>query len=222
MDAFDGRRSRLYTYSEEMHERYAQHHPIRELAVHLDLHKMEHAARDGNGLVWLGRIDKEKSPHLAIRAAQLLGREITVAGPVFDPAYAETHRALFAAEQVTLTGEVGGPARARLLAEADVLVYTCARDYIEAGAATFGEALRAGTPVAALAWRPGTCAHAALCAGTGSVALVEPAGDDDLAAGALADAIERASPLRAGDVEEIGKDRFGPARHFRVLSTRPC
>lgn len=99
---------------------------------------------------------------------------------------------------------------------------TCSRKYIEAGAATFGESLRAGTPVAALAWRPGTCAHAALCDNTGHIATQDPAADDDVAATALADAIERIGPLRAVDVQHIGLDRFDPARHYQALATRPC
>lgn len=220
--AFDGVRSRLYTYSKEMSDRFAAHQPIPELAVHLGLSEAELPAHHGHELLWLGRIDAEKAPHLAIRAAHLLGRPITLAGPIFDTAYVEAHRELFDADHVTVAGEVGGEAKMRLLAEAGVLVYTCARDYIEAGAATFGEALRAGTPVAALAWRPGTCAQAALCDHTGTVALVGPDGDDQSAAKALTAAIERTTPLRAADVQEIGLVRFDPARHFRALAAPPC
>lgn len=221
-DAFDGVRSRLYTYSEELRERYATHQPIPELAVHLGLEETEQPAHDGDGLLWLGRIDAEKAPHLAIRAAQLLGRPITVAGPVFDTAYVDEHRQLFDACHVTLVEEVGGDAKMRLLADAGVLVYTCARGYIEAGAATFGEALRAGSPVAALAWRPGTCAQAALCGRTGSVALVEPEADDEMVAKALAAAVEQATLLRAQEVQEVGLARFDPVRHFHALAARPC
>lgn len=217
-DAFDGTRSRLYTYSAEMSERYAAHRPILELAVHMGVDEPEVPACDGDGLLWLGRIDAEKAPHLAIRAAALLGQGITVAGPVFDPEYVDAHRKLFGAEHVTLAGEVGGEAKARLLAGAGVLVYTCARDYVEAGAATFGEALRAGTPVAALTWREGTCAQAALCARSGNVARVEPEHDDEIAAQALADAMEQATALRTREVRDIGLVRFDPARHFRALS----
>ena len=221
-EAFDGRRSRLYTYSDEMCERYSAHQPMPELAVHLGLDEYEHPAGDGDSLVWIGRIDAEKAPHLAIRAAQMLGRKLVVAGPVFDEAYVERHRDLFTADHVTMVGEVGGDAKMQLLADAGVLVYTCARDYIEAGAATFGESLRAGTPVAALAWRPGTCAHAALCPDTGYVEPANPDGDDDQAVHALAEAIEHASSARARDVQEIGMRRFDPVRHAQVLSTRPC
>ena len=44
----------------------------------------------------------------------------------------------------------------------------------------------AGTPVAALAWRKGTCAQAALCDNTGTVALISPQADDNAAASVLA------------------------------------
>jgi glycosyltransferase involved in cell wall biosynthesis len=220
--AFDGQQARLYCYSTEMRDRYAAHRPILDLAVHLGLGESALLSRDGGGLLWLGRIDAQKAPHLAIHAADVLGRSITVAGPVFDPGYLDAHRAAFAAGHVTMAGEVSGKTKARLLAEAGALVYTCARGYVEAGAATFGEALRAGTPVAALAWRPGTCAHAALCGQTGAIAQLAPEAGDEHAAKALADAIEQVAALRAYDVQEIGLARFDPVRHFRALAARPC
>ena len=220
--AFDGLQSRLYCYSIEMRDRYAAHHPILELAVHLGLEEAALPARDGADLLWLGRIDPQKAPHLAIRAAGMLRRGITVAGPVLDPNYLDAHGADFAASHVTLVGEISGKTKARLVADARTLVYTCARDYIEAGAATFGESLRAGTPVAALAWRPGTCAHAALCRRTGAIAQLAPETDDERAVKALADAIEQAAVLRAREVQEIGMVRFDPVRHFRTLAALPC
>jgi glycosyltransferase involved in cell wall biosynthesis len=173
-------------------------------------------------LLWMGRIDTAKAPHLAIRAARLLGRRITLAGPVFDRAYLDAHRADFAADHVTLVGEVGGPAKANLLTQAGTMIYTCARHYIEAGAASFGESLRAGTPVAALAWRPDSCAHAALCDLTGKIAQAQVTADDDQAARCLAEAIDETQPLRAVEVQEIGRTRFDPARHFRALAAKPC
>lgn len=221
-DAFDGVRSRLYCYSTEMRDRYIAHQPILELAVHLGLDESALPAHNGTDLLWLGRIDAQKAPHLAIRAAGMLGRGITVAGPVLDPDYLDAHSTDFAASHVTLAGEVSGNMKASLLADASVLVYTCAHDYIEAGAATFGESLRAGTPVAALAWRPGTCAHAALCGRTGAIAQLAPGTDDERAEKALADAIEQAAVLRAREVQEIGMARFDPIRHFRTLAARPC
>jgi glycosyltransferase involved in cell wall biosynthesis len=219
--AFDGQRSRLYCYSTEMIDRYVACKPISALAVHRGLHEDEPSPVDGQGLLWLGRIDSEKAPHVAVMAAQLLGRRLTIVGPVFDRSYVDLHRDLFGSPYVRMVGELGGPAKIEALRRAAALVYTIERDYIEAGAAVFGEALRAGTPVAALAWRPGTCADAALCADSGRVAQVDPEADDDRAAEALAAAIDAATALKARAVHEIGMIRFDPVRHFTTLASRP-
>lgn len=220
-EAFDGVRSRLFCYSPEMVDRYAQHRPVPQLAVHLGLDEDEPPAVDGADLVWLGRIDADKAPHLAIMAACRLGRTIRLVGPVFDRGYVAKYAELFHTPYVRLLGELGGPAKTAAIREGAVLVYTCSRSYVEAGAAVFGESLRAGTPVAALAWRAGTCAQAALCTATGAVASVPVDASDAEAAEALADAIQRASVLKAVDVQEAGMIRFDPVSHFIAVSSRP-
>jgi glycosyltransferase involved in cell wall biosynthesis len=216
--AFDGKRSRLYCYSPEMTDRYAAHKPISELAVHLGLGEEEPPAQKGRDLVWLGRVDEEKSPHLAVRAAELLGRRIRIVGPVFDDDYVRRHKSAFDADHVEWVGELGGAAKTAALSQGSVFVYTYARNYVEAGAAVFGESLRAGTPIAALTWREGTCAQAALCDRTGAAVVADPAGDDETAAQALAEAIGRASTLDPTEVQRAGMDRFDPARHFLALA----
>ncbi|WP_405921666.1 glycosyltransferase [Streptomyces sp. NBC_00122] len=220
--AFDGKRSRLYCYSPEMIERYADHQPIPELAVHLGLNEEEPPAVAGQDLVWLGRIDAEKAPHLAVRAAQILGRKIRIVGPIFDHDYVQNHDRLFGADHVEWVGELGGPAKTAALRHASVFVYTYARTYVEAGAAVFGESLRAGTPMAALTWRTGTCAEAALCDQTGALTVANPDADDEQAAHLLARAIEQAEDLDHGQVQEIGLRRFDPARHFSAMASRSC
>jgi hypothetical protein len=114
------------------------------------------------------------------------------------------------------------PAKTAAYRDAAVFLYTYARDYVEAGAAVFGESLRTGTPVAALTWRDGTCAQAALCDGTGAVAVVDPREDDETAARRLADAIVQAEGLDHRRVQDIGMRRFDPARHFQAMATRQC
>ncbi|WP_234425630.1 glycosyltransferase, partial [Streptomyces kebangsaanensis] len=220
--AFDGRRSRLYCYSPEMIERYADHRPFPELAVHLGLNEEEPPAVAGRDLVWLGRVDAEKAPHLAVRAAQILGRRIRVVGPVFDHDYVQSHARLFSADHVEWIGELGGPAKTAAIRDASVFVYTYARTYVEAGAAVFGESLRAGTPMAALTWRAGTCAEAALCGQTGAITVADSDEDGETAAQRLARAIEQAELLDHRRVQEIGRHRFDPARHFLAMASRPC
>lgn len=220
--AFDGKRSRLYCYSPEMIERYAGHQPIPELAVHLGLDEEEPRAVAGKDLVWLGRIDEEKAPHLAVRAAQILGRRIRIVGPVFDESYVRRHGQLFSADQVEWVGELGGSAKTAAIRDASVFVYTYARTYVEAGAAVFGETLRAGTPMAALTWREGTCAEAALCEQSGVITVADPDEDDETAARQLALAIEQAEVLDHAQVQAIGMDRFDPVRHFKAMSAGSC
>lgn len=220
--AFDGRRSRLYCYSPEMAERYAEHQPTPELAVHLGIHEEEPAATAGSDLIWLGRIDQDKAPHIAARAAQILGRRLLLVGPVFDEKYVRRHKRILTADHVKWTGELGGPAKTAAIADASVFVYTYGRPYVEAGAAVFGESLRAGTPVAALTWREGTCAQAALCKETGAVAVVDPGEDDESAARTLAETIAEAETLDHRRVQDAGMRRFDPARHFRAMAARPC
>lgn len=218
--AFDAQRTRLYCYSPEMVERYAAHQPIPELAVHSGLDEVEPSAVPGRDLIWLGRVDEDKAPHLAVRAAQLMGRRIRIVGPVFDSSYVERYASLFSAEHVEWMGELGGSAKTAALRDASIFVYTYARNYIEAGAAVFGETLRAGTPVAALTWRDGTCAQAALCEKTGVTVIVPPETDDETASRALVAAIERASDLKHREVQDLGLLRFDPRRHFEALSAR--
>jgi len=222
-DAFDGQRSRLFCYSAEMVERYRICKPYQAVSVQFGLNEETvPPAQNGHDLVWLGRLDGQKAPHLAACAAAKLGQRLRIIGtPVRDSRYTEAYRELTNAPHVELVGEVVGSEKLQFLSNASVFVYTSARDYVEAGAATFGEALRCGTPVAALAWRPGTCAENALCDQTGSIAFADPELDDDAAAELLAEAIRRAQELPAVTVQEIGLTRFDPAVHFSTLAARP-
>ena len=220
-DVFDQQRYRLYCYSPEMLERYQAHAPIRALSVQIGLNETEPSAAPGADLVWVGRVDEQKSPHLAVMAAGLLRRRIHLVGPVFDSDYYNRHATLFASDHVHIAGELGGAAKTAAFAHASACVYTCGRTYVEAGVATLGESLRAGTAVAALAWRHGTCAEVALCESTGAVAVVDPFSPDEHAAYALAQAIAVTDGLDAPTVQAIGLERFDPATHFTILAARP-
>jgi len=215
---FDGTTSRLYCYSMEMIRRYGEHSPRQALSVQVGLGEEPWPAVRGTDLLWLGRICSAKAPHLAAMAAVRLGRRIRIAGPVHEPEYVSRHASLFASKHVEWVGEVGGAAKAAHLREAAVLTYTCAPGYIEAGAAVFGDALRAGTPVAALVWRTDTCAEAALCHQTGAIACLPENLDEPAAVDAFAEAIAAADRLDPPSVQGIGLRRFDPVRHFRTLA----
>ncbi|MBM7771204.1 glycosyltransferase involved in cell wall biosynthesis [Actinokineospora baliensis] len=215
--AFDGVRSRLFCYSPEMMLRYAKHHPTQALSVQFGWNEeIPPQAMKGRDLVWLGRIDYQKSPHLAIQAARLLGRSIRLIGPVLDEGYARAYRQYLDAPNVEYVGEVSGAAKLDQIRQAQLMVYTCAAEYVEAGAAVFGESLRSGTPVAALAWRAGTCAEVALCENTGRIANVADLSEQEVVE-QLAETIIAAEHLDSRDTQVIGLDRFDPERHYLNL-----
>lgn len=217
--AFDCTRSRLFCYSREMVERYAAHHPGQALSVQFGCGEEDPApAIKGEDLLWLGRVDKQKAPHLAAMAAHILGRRLRIVGPVLDRSYMSEHGTVLTAPHVELVGELAGLSKLKALRAAGTLVYTCAHDYIEAGAAVFGEALRSGTAVAALTWRSGSCAEAALCHETGATVRANPDEDDQSAAVRLAAAITIAEQLDVCRVQEIGLTRFDPTTHFSRLA----
>ncbi len=217
---FNGRDVRLYCYSREMMDRFADHLPRQELSVQIGLHEDPLPAMPGRDLLWLGRVCAEKAPHIAAMAAARLGRDLRIVGPVHDAEYVRRHAAQLDAPHVIWAGELGGAAKAEALRDAAVLLYTSSREYVEAGAAIFGDALRAGTPVAAHVWRPGSCPEAALCPRTGSVVVADAAESDERAAEELAEAVLAAEKLAAQDVQRIGLARFDPVRHFTALAGR--
>lgn len=215
---FDASRTRLYCYSDEMAQLYRVHHPRRELSVQIGTDEEPLPASEGDHLVWLGRICADKAPHLAARVAAQLGRRLRLIGPVHDREYVFQHATDFGTAEVEWVGELGGVEKSKALSQAGTLVYTCAPGYIEAGAAVFGDALRAGTPVAALAWRPGTCSEAALCHDTGAVAVVPPGSGEAAAVEALCAAVAGADRMDPGTVQQVGLRRFDPIRHFETLA----
>ncbi len=103
-------------------------------------------------LVFLGRIEAIKGPHLAIEVARRAGRRLVLAGNV-----APEHQAYFDAEiapavdglAVTYVGPVDDDAKGRLLSEAAALVMPVLWD--EPFGIVMAEALACGTPVIGLA-----------------------------------------------------------------------
>lgn len=101
----------------------------------------------GPDLVWSGRIVPEKAPHLAIEAARLAGRPITLAGPVSDAAYFRDRVAPLLGPGVRYAGHLEQRDLARLVGSSAVAVVTPQWD--EPYGLVVAEALSCGTPVAA-------------------------------------------------------------------------
>lgn len=101
-------------------------------------------------VLWIGRLTDVKGPHRAIRAARLAGKRLVLAGPVqpgqeaFFESEVEPH---IDGHQVCYLGEVGGQAKARLLAAAGAVLMPIR--WREPFGMVMVEALACGTPVIA-------------------------------------------------------------------------
>lgn len=162
----------------------------------------------GDGLVWSGRLVPEKAPHLAIEAARMLGRELTIAGRVGDREYAERHVLPHVGDGVRYVGLLDQPALARLIGRSACALGTPAWE--EPFGLVGPEALMCGTPVAAFG--AGGIREIARTA-TGMSAV--PRGD----VAALAEAAERLATRGAAEPGFRVRVRASARRHYG-LDTR--
>lgn len=220
--AFDGASRRLYVFTPEMEKLYSASSPGRTNGVcFADSEESVPKVQPGDGtLVWASKLHPSKAPHIAAMAAAMLKRHIYFYGPIWDAEYLRRHRSAFATPFVHFMGEIVGQAKLQAFVKASCLVYSCHRDYVEAGSAFFSDPLRCGLPVAAQVWRRGTAASTALSSDTGFVEIVDPSADDHLAASGLAACIEQAMELDRGQVQEAGLIRFDPVTQFHDLASR--
>ncbi|MCZ4076505.1 glycosyltransferase family 4 protein [Rhodococcus sp. H36-A4] len=108
-----------------------------------------HQGAGGPYLVWSGRFTPEKGPHLAIRAAEIAGYPLKMAGPVSDPDYFSREIGPRLGPQCTYVGHLEQKELAALVGGAAAALVTPTWD--EPYGLVVAEALACGTPVAAFA-----------------------------------------------------------------------
>jgi glycosyltransferase involved in cell wall biosynthesis len=111
----------------------------------IDLAEFPFCPRPGGYLMFLGRFDPKRAPHLAIAAARSAGCELVLAGKIKDPAYFAQHiQPHLDGRRVRYVGELG-PEKAQYLGGALALISPLTFDD------PFGlvhiEAMACGTPV---------------------------------------------------------------------------
>lgn len=163
----------------------------------------------GQDLVWFGRLVPEKGAHLAIDAARMLGRQLTVLGRVGDVEYFDD------AVAPRLGADVRhlGPLRRRRLAQVVgssgcALVTPC---WDEPFGMVVAEALTTGTPVAAFD-RGGI---SEVVQGLPGARLVPPG--DTAALAAAASALLQTSPAERMLIREHAIERFSSQRWLPQL-----
>lgn len=115
----------------------------------LDMRAVPHSATPGDGLLFLGRMEPQKGPDLAIATARALGLTLTLAGPVTDRDFYERGVRPQLGDGVEHVGVLGREAKHEALCRsACVLVPS---RWAEPFGMVAIEAMATGTPVAALA-----------------------------------------------------------------------
>ena len=101
-------------------------------------------------LLWIGRMNPVKGPHLAIRVARQIGQPLVLAGPVqpgFEDFFQTEVEPHVDGEQIRFIGEVGGEDKLRVFARARALLMPIR--WSEPFGMVMVEALASGTPVLA-------------------------------------------------------------------------
>ncbi|MCF7820225.1 MAG: hypothetical protein K9M44_02005 [Candidatus Pacebacteria bacterium] len=169
-------------------------------------------------LLWLGRIDFDKSPHYAILAAQRLNIPIYILGkPVMQTEYAKKYDYLFKSSLVKTPGVVTGEEKMKLISNAICGVYTCGPDFLEAGAATLGEMMCSGIPIAGISWR----GNDAVCEAVndeslGRLHVIDKASEGAIVNG-LVKAIKHSMSLDRKAIYDISNYRYNMSRLLREL-----
>jgi glycosyltransferase involved in cell wall biosynthesis len=166
----------------------------------IPVNDIEWSGEPGIGVLFAGRLSPEKGSLEAIEICQRAGIGLTLAGPVYDEAYAEqVRRRCFETADAELVGALSRADLWRRMAAASAVVVPSAWD--EPFGLVAAEALATGTPV--VGFRRGALPEIVV-EGTGT--LVDP-GDIDAAAAALgaAGAVSRAA-CRAHAEQSLGLD----------------
>ena len=169
----------------------------------IDMSRIPASTEAGDDLLFLGRMEPQKGPDLAIAAAVAAGRSLRLAGPITDRAFFDQAIRPALSDRVTYVGVLDRRAKFEALAESACLLVTSR--WSEPFGMVSIEAMATGTPVVALA--SGALPEVVDHGVTGCVV-------DD--ASGLPAAIRAAASLDRGTVRSAGAARFDVA----VVATR--
>lgn len=139
------------TVSEFQAKKFRQHGATRCHAIlnGIDVPSFAFQRQGGDGLLFLGRMEEEKGPDIAVRVAQVLGRPLILAGPIIDKEFFERAVKPLLNHQIQYIGVVDHRQKSALLGQAACVLMPSRVD--EGCPIVSFEAMACGTPVVALA-----------------------------------------------------------------------
>ena len=150
---FIGQRSSMWfsTVSDFQARKLRQHGATRCQVINngIDVEAFTFQAHGGEGLLFLGRMEREKGPDLAVQVARTLNRPLILAGPMIDGEFFDHAIKPLLNDQIQYIGVVDHREKDVLLGQAACLLMPSRCD--EAWGMVSLEALACGTPVVALA-----------------------------------------------------------------------
>jgi glycosyltransferase involved in cell wall biosynthesis len=115
----------------------------------IDVDRFTFQAQGGQGLLFLGRMEWEKGPDIAVNTAQKLGYPLTLAGPIIDQEFFDRAIKPLLGGQVRYVGKVDHHQKCQLFGQAACVLLPSRWE--EPFGLVAVEAMACGTPVVALA-----------------------------------------------------------------------
>jgi glycosyltransferase involved in cell wall biosynthesis len=139
------------TVSEFQARKLRKHGVMRCHVIHngINVQAFRFEAQSGDGLAFLGRMEDEKGPDIAIRVARTLGRPLTLAGPIIDEDFFISAVKPFLDGEIQYVGVVDHRQKTELLGKAACVLMPSRVD--EGCPIVSFEAMACGSPVVALA-----------------------------------------------------------------------
>ncbi len=217
---FDRKNFFLFCYSEEIKNLYKEFRPIKQVLFHSGVDETPIFSEiHSNYLIWMGRIEEQKSPHYAIYAAKRLKMPLYVLGkPVYENEYALKYHNLLSSNYVKPFGVVFGKKKMQLISKAACAIYTVSKTFIDAGPGVLAEYLCSGIPVIGITWK----GNDAICEAInspllGEVIKVNDKFTDWQIGELIAQSIKKCLKLDRKKIYDIANERYNMKKIMRKI-----
>lgn len=204
----------LFCYSSEMLERYKDQKPIKQLLFHSGVNEDPFFTKNPEDyLLWIGRLDRDKAPHIAIKVAKKLNKRLKILGKtVYQEDYFNSIKDQFESDDIDYCGVRFGKEKMELISKAKCAIYTLDRNYSEAGAGVLGEILSCGVPIAGMSYKGNDSIYEAISSDKlGNIVDCSGKTEDEIILD-LCKAVDYCVRLDRSDVHRIGSQKYNPKK----------